>query len=122
MYNTETQQQGEWVTVEGVEFLEVKGGAYIKKSDVGDEWIEFDSQTVNVLEDLIQKVKSGDKDTHFLLVDSGDEGGHVLGYRISDMIMLSSIDTLVEQFTQGDPLNTMLLMSVLKKTLMGDDD
>lgn len=122
MYNTETQQQGEWVTVEGVEFLEVKGGAYIKKADVGDEWIEFDAQTVNFLEELIHKIKSGDKDTHFLLVDAGDEGGHVLGYRISDMIMLSSIDTLVGQFTQGDPLNTMLLMSVLKKTLMGDDD
>lgn len=124
MYNTETRQQGEWVTVEGVEFLEVKGGAYIKKEDVGEEWIEFDSQTVNILEDLIQKVKSGDDSTHFLLMNSSDDDdAHLLGYRMSDMMMLSIIETLIHQFTKGDPLNTMMLMFMLKKSLgVGDDE
>lgn len=123
MYNTETRQQGEWVTIEGVEFLEVAGGGYIKKSEVGDEWIEFDSQTVNVLEDLIEKVKSADEDTHFLLMNSSDDDAHLLGYRLSDMMMLSIIETLIHQFTKGDPLNTMMLMYMLKKSLgVGDDE
>lgn len=122
MYNTVTRQQGEWVTIEGVEFLEVKDGSYIKKEDVGEEWIEFDSQTVSILEDLIQKVKSGDEGTHFLLMNSSDDDAHLLGYRMSDMMMLSIIETLIHQFTKGDPLNTMMLMHVVKEAIEGLDE
>lgn len=89
--------------------------------DVGEEWIEFDSQTVNMLEDLIQKVKSGDEDTHFLLMNSSDDEAQLLGYRMSDMMMLSIIDNLIHQFTDGDPIKMMLLMSVLKKSVEEDD-
>lgn len=124
MYNTKTREQGEWVTIEGMEFLEVNGGGYIKKSEVGEEWVEFDAQTVDMLEDLIHKVKSGDEDAHFLLMNYGgdDEPAQMLGFRMSDMLMVSTIDTLVQQFTDGDPVKTMVLMAVLMNTLEGGDD
>lgn len=122
MYNTETKQQGEWVTIEGMEFLEVNGGGYIKKSEVGDEWVEFDSQAVAILEDLIHAVKSGDEDSHFLVVSNDDHANHVLGFQMSNMIMLSAIEALTQHFTQGDPLKAMLLMITLQDVLAGGDD
>lgn len=124
MYNTETREQGEWVTIEGMEFLEVNGGAYIKKADVGEEWVEFDYQTVNMLEELIHKVKSGNDDAHFLLVNYGgdDDSAQMLGFRMSDVLMVSTIDKLVQQFTKNDPIKTMVLMAVLMETLNGGDD
>ena len=120
MFNTKTKQQGEWVTIEGMEFLQVDGN-YIKKDNVGTDWVKFNDQTTKTLLDMAEAVERDD-DVSFMLIEHVGDGAHVTGHRISDKMTLGFIMTLIENFIEGDPIKTVMLMLAIQEAIMEDDE
>lgn len=121
MFNKTTKQQGEWVTIEGLEFLEVEDGNYIHKDNVGEDWVEIIDQTTETLMDLAEAVARED-DINFLLLEHVGDGAQVLGHRVSDKMVLDFIVTMIDNFVDGSPIKTALLMMAIEDSIMGDDE
>lgn len=121
MFNKVTKQQGEWVTIEGVEFLQVDNGNYISKDNVGSDWIEFNDETTQRLLELADRV-SRDEDINFLLIEHVGDGAEVIGHRISDKMVLDFIVTMIDNFVDGSPMKTALLLMAIEDSIMGDDE
>lgn len=120
MFNTKTKQQGEWVTIEGMEFLQVDGN-YIKKDNVGTDWVKFNDQTTEMLLNLAESVTLDD-DVSFMLLEHVGDGAKIIGHRISDKMTLEFIMTLIENFIEGDPIKTVMLMLAIQEAIMEDDE
>lgn len=120
MFNKTTKQQGEWVMIEGLEFLEVDGN-YISKDNVGSDWVEFNDETTKRLLGLADSV-GRDDDVNFLLLEHMDNGVEVVGHRISDKMTLDFIMTMIDNFIEGSPIKTVMLMMALEEVIMGDDE
>lgn len=120
MFNKTTKQQGEWVMIEGLEFLEVDGN-YISKDNVGSEWVEFNDETTKRLMELADSVERDD-DVSFLLLKHVGDGAEVIGHRISDKMTLDFIVTMIDNFVDGSPIKTALLLMAIEDSIMGDDE
>lgn len=120
MFNTKTKQQGEWVTIEGMEFLQVDGN-YINKDNVGADWVKFNDQTTEMLLNLAESVTLDD-DVSFMLLEHVGDGAKIIGHRISDKMTLEFIMTLIENFIEGDPIKTVMLMLAIQEAIMEDDE
>lgn len=120
MFNTKTKQQGEWVTIEGMEFLQVDGN-YINKDNVGTDWVKFDDGTTKTLMDLAEAVRCED-DVNFMLLEHVGDGAQVTGHRISDKMVLEFIMTLMKNFIEGEPIKTVMLMLAIQDTIIEDDE
>ena len=120
MYNRKTEQQGEWVTIEDVEFLKVEGGNFIPKDNVGENWVEFNDETSKALVELADSLT--DEDVHFLLLKHMGDGAQVLGHRMSDRMMLEFIMIMIENFIEDHPIKTMMLMMAIKELVEGDNE
>ena len=120
MFNTKTKQQGEWVTIEGMEFLQVDGN-YIKKDNVGTDWVKFNDQTTEMLLNLAESVTLDD-DVSFMLLEHVGDGAKIIGHRISDKMTLEFIMTLIENFIEGDHIKTVMLMLAIQEAIMEDDE
>lgn len=121
MFNKSTNQQGEWVTIEGMEFLKVDNGNYISKDNVGMEWIKFNNQTTDMLLDLVDAVERED-DVSFMLLKHMGDGAQVIGHMLSDRMVLEFIMTLIENFTEDDPIKTVMLMMAIQEAILEDDE
>ena len=120
MFNKTTKQQGEWVMIEGLEFLEVDGN-YISKDNVGSDWVEFNDETTKRLLELADSV-GRDDDVNFLLLEHVGDGAEVVGHRVSDKMVLDFIVTMIDNFVDGSPIKTALLLMAIEDSIMGDDE
>lgn len=120
MFNKTTKQQGEWVMIEGLEFLEVDGN-YISKDNVGSDWVEFNDETTKRLLELADSV-GRDDDVNFLLLEHVGDGAEVVGHRVSDKMVLDFIVTMIDNFVDGSPIKTALLLMAIEESIMGDDE
>lgn len=120
MFNKTTKQQGEWVMIEGLEFLEVDGN-YISKDNVGSDWVEFNDETTKRLMELADSV-GRDDDVNFLLLEHVGDGAEVVGHRVSDKMVLDFIVTMIDNFVDGSPIKTALLLMAIEDSIMGDDE
>lgn len=120
MFNKTTKQQGEWVMIEGLEFLEVDGN-YISKDNVGSDWVEFNDETSKRLMELADSV-GRDDDVNFLLLEHVGDGAEVVGHRVSDKMVLDFIVTMIDNFVDGSPIKTALLLMAIEESIMGDDE
>lgn len=120
MFNKTTKQQGEWVMIEGLEFLEVDGN-YISKDNVGSDWVEFNDETTKRLMELADSV-GRDDDVNFLLLEHVGDGAEVVGHRVSDKMVLDFIVAMIDNFVDGSPIKTALLLMAIEDSIMGDDE